>query len=421
MAVAEVGSATKAADFLCRAQSAVTRSVKELESSLGVPLFERRNSGMVPTVFGDALLLRAKRVAEEFELARQAICSQGAQENSALSARTFFSRFDLQQLAIFVQLAKLGHMPTVANQLGITQPAVSYSIHTLECRLGVALFKRTTRGMLLTDAGEPLYFRTTRALAELQHAAAEMSALNGTVKGRVSVGVLPLGRSFILPRAIAKAVALHPRMQVTTIEGSFDALATDLRAGEIDFILGALRPASYAHDLPGEPLLNDRMAIFVRKGHPLTQLSRRVTIDDLAQARWILPSRSTLARKLIDVSFASLDMKPPEDAIETSDMSILRDLLLQSDMVTAISTHLFYYERNSGELQILDFELKGTSRTIGITQRLASHPSPGTRVLMECIRQVVRELGAPDTPGAASPTPVQASDSTASSRCSCAA
>jgi LysR family transcriptional regulator of gallate degradation len=75
-------------------------------------------------------------------------------------------------------------------------------------------------------------------------------------------------------------------------------------------------------------------------------------------------------------------------------MSILRDLLLQSDMVTAISTHLFYYERHSGELQILDFELKETSRTIGITQRQASHPSPGTRVLMECIREVARELDA---------------------------
>jgi LysR family transcriptional regulator of gallate degradation len=393
MAVADVGSATKAADFLRRAQSAVTRSIKELESSLGVPLFERSSSGMVPTAFGEALLFRANRVASEFELARQALRAQATAENPALTAPTFFSRFDFQQLEIFVHLAKLGHMPTVASQLGITQPAVSYSINTLESRLGVSLFQRSVKGMLLTEAGAPLYFRTTRAMAELQHAAADMSALSGTVKGRVRVGVLPLGRSFILPRAIAKAVTLHPKMQIATIEGSFDALAADLRAGEIDFILGALRPPSYAHDLQGEPLLNDRMAIFVRKGHPLTQCLR-ITIEDLAQARWILPSAATLARKLIDASFASFNMQPPLDAIETSDMSILRDLLLQSDMVTAISTHLFYYERHSGELQILDFELKETSRTIGITQRQASHPSPGTRVLMECIREVARELDA---------------------------
>lgn len=393
MVVAKVGSATKAADFLYRAQSAVTRSVKELESSLGVALFERRSIGMLPTASGHALLFRANRAAQEFECARQEISSRLAQDNLELSAQTFFTLFNEQQLVIFVKLAKLRHMPTVAKQLGVTQPAVSYSIGQLERRLGIALFKRTAKGMLLTDAGEPLYFRTKRALAELRHATAEISALSGTVKGRVTVGVLPLGRSLILPRAIAKAVLLHPQLQISTLEGGFDALATDLRSGEIDFILGALRPSDYAQDLLGEPLLDDKLAIFVRKGHPFTRLPR-VSVDDLLKAKWILPSPFTLARKLIDSSFTALNMRPPDDAIETSDVSILRDLLLQSDMVTAISTQLFYYERIAGELQMLDFELKETSRMIGITQRDTSHPSPGTRALMECIRQVVRELDA---------------------------
>ena len=346
---------------------------------------------MLPTAFGHALLFRADRAAQEFEFARQEISSRLAQDRLEWSAQTFFSLFNEQQLIIFVKLAKLRHMPSVASQLGITQPAVSYSIGQLERRLGIALFKRTAKGMLLTGAGEPLYFRTKRALAELRHATAEISALSGTVKGRVTVGVLPLGRSFILPRAIAKAVVLHPQLQIATLEGGFDALATGLRSGEIDFILGALRPPGYAQDLIGEPLLDDRIAIFVRKGHPLACLPR-VSCDDLRKAKWILPSPLTLARKLIDSSFTALGLPAPEDAVETSDVSILRDLLLQSDMVTAISTQLFYYERIAGELQMLDFELKETARTIGITQRDATHPSPGTRALMECIRQVVREL-----------------------------
>lgn len=393
MVAAELGSATKAAKFLYRAQSAVTRSIQELEGCLGVQLFERRNSGMLPTAAGHALLFRANRAAQEFALARQELALHAAQKHATLSSQTFFALVDDQQLAVFAKLAKMRHMPTVANLLGITQPAVSYSITQLERRLGIALFDRTARGMMLTEAGKLMYFRTKRALTELQHAAAEISALRGTVRGRVSVGVLPLGRSFILPRSIARAVALHPELQVSTIEGNFDALASDLRSGEIDFILGALRPADYAKDLVGEPLLADRMALFVRNGHPLTRLPR-VRTDDLAKARWILPSPDTLARKLIDSSLACLDIPAPHHAIETSDVSILRDLLLQSDMVTAISTQLFHYERISGELQLLDFELAGTSRMIGITQRDTSHPSPGTRALMECIRQVVRELDA---------------------------
>jgi LysR family transcriptional regulator of gallate degradation len=85
-------------------------------------------------------------------------------------------------------------------------------------------------------------------------------------------------------------------------------------------------------------------------------------------------------------------VKPPAAVVETSDLSILRHLLLNSDMVTAISLQWLYLERMSGELQVLNFELQKTERTIGITQRQKSHPSPGTVSLIEAIHQVVNEL-----------------------------
>jgi LysR family transcriptional regulator of gallate degradation len=394
IAVAELGGATKAADFLYRAQSAVTRSIQELEHTLGVHLFERKTSGMVPTIFGDSLLFRARRAAREFELARDGMISRADGENAAPHASAYSLLFNEHQLTAFLKLAELRHMPTAAKLLGITQPAVSASIGKLEASLGIALFKRTPKGMHLTGAGEVLFFRARRALAELRHVPAELSALSGTVEGRVIVGVLPLGRSYILPRAIARVIAAHPRLQVSTIEGSFDPLATDLRAGDIDFILGALRPPDYAKDLVGEPLLSDRMAVFVRSGHPLTFRSS-IPLDELMNERWILPSPGTLARKLIDASLLAAKVKPPEIAVETSDVSVLRDLLLQSDMVTAISTQLFHYERMTGEVRMLDVEFKGTARMIGITQRDKSHPSPGTVALTEAIRAVAAELSRP--------------------------
>jgi LysR family transcriptional regulator of gallate degradation len=391
IAVAELGGATKAADSLYRAQSAVTRSIQELEFSLGVHLFERKLTGMLPTVFGRALLFRAKRAAQEFELARHEMSSKITEGSGSLNAPVFSMLFDEHRLMTFVELGKLQHMPTVAKLLGITQQAVSATINKLESSLGIPLFKRTAKGMLLTEAGELLFFRTKRALAELRHVKAEISVLSGTMEGRVTVGVT-LGRTYILPRAIAKVVSAHPQLQVVTIESSFDPLATDLRAGDIDFILGALRPPDYAMDLVGEPLLSDKMAVFVRRDHPLTRLSR-ISIDDLLNARWILPNPETLARKLFDLSFTYLKVKPPTAVVETNDLSILRDLLLNSDMVTAISLQWLYHERMSGELQVLDFELQKTARMIGITQRQKSHPSPGTVSLIEAIRQVVIELG----------------------------
>ncbi len=60
----------------------------------------------------------------------------------------------------------------------------------------------------------------------------------------MNVGALPLGRTQILPLAIASLLARHPRLHVATVESPYDALAASLRSGDIDFILGALRGAS---------------------------------------------------------------------------------------------------------------------------------------------------------------------------------
>src|SRR5450830_805118 len=289
ISVAELGSVTRAADALYRAQSAITRSVHELETVIGEPLFERKSSGMLLTVFGNALLFRARRAAQEFELARDEIYSKLKTPAGSMKTSILSMLFNERRLQIFVKLAESHHMPTVANALGITQPAVSASISDLETSLGATLFQRTPKGMLLTEAGALLLFRAKRALAELRHAEADILALKGTTQGRVVVGALPLSRTTILPRAIASVIAAHPQLRITTIEGPFDSLAARLRAGDIDFILGALRPPEYANDLHGEPLLEDKMSVIVRRGHPLTQKSK-VTLDDMMRAQWILSS-----------------------------------------------------------------------------------------------------------------------------------
>ncbi|MES2261783.1 MAG: LysR family transcriptional regulator [Pseudomonadota bacterium] len=388
IAVAEMGSVTRAADALYRAQSAVTRSVHQLELALNVELFERKASGMLCTTFGNSVLFRARRVMTEFGLGCDEI-GRGltpAPVPDAARTRVPLAMLNERRLLSFVGLADSGHMPTVAKALGISQPAVSSSINDLEACLGKALFERSSKGMMLTAAGELLAFRIKRALAELRYIAADLAALNGTTEGRVVIGALPLGRTTILPRAISDVLARHPRLRFCTIEGPFDKLAAQLRAGDIDFVLGALRPADYASDLAGEALLSDSMALVVRSGHPLTRLAG-IGMADLVSSQWILSSHATPARALFDRSFTSQGLAPPLAALETSDLAILRGMLLHSDAVTAISAQQLQYEIDAGLLTVLDVTLPHTSRTIGITQRADSHPSPGALELMAAIRR----------------------------------
>jgi LysR family transcriptional regulator of gallate degradation len=390
IAVAEYGSVTRAAEQLFRAQSAITRSILAIEDALHIELFERKASGMLCNAFGAAVVYRATRALNEFAAGLNEISGKACAESQVSSLHFPSSLFHETRLEAFVKLAESGHMPTVAKDLGVTQPAVSRAINDLERNLDMPLFKRTSKGMLLTEMGVLLFFRVKRALLELRQVETDLTALQGTTRGRVVVGALPLGRTAILPKAIAGVLALHPQLQIATVEGPYESLAAKLRAGDIDLIFGALRPADQARDFAGEPLLNESMAIVVRAGHPLTRVAAP-GLQDLAAAGWILPNSGTPTRKQLDLAFKLENLAPPVPAVETSDLAILRGVLLNSDYVTAISASQLEYEIASQTLAVLAIPMPTTTRVIGITRRSDRTASPGTVALMAAIR---RQVGA---------------------------
>jgi LysR family transcriptional regulator of gallate degradation len=399
IAVAESGGVSQAGKSIYRAQSAISRSIQELETALGVDLFERKSSGMLPTVFGQALLYRALRAANEFKLARDAMASRIRKAGGTLNAPVFDLLYNRDRLQIFVALAESHHMQTVANLLGITQPAVSTAISELEASLGIALFLRTAKGLVINETGEILVLRTKLALAELRHVEGDIAALRGKTQGHVTVGAHPLSRTLILPRAIAQVLAHHPQVRISTIEAGTEGLAAHLRAGDVDFVLGTLRLSHVAPDMIDLPLMTDKMSVFVRNGHPLTRLPK-VTPDDLMRAEWILPTQLTPTRKLFDQAFINMTGSLPSSPIETGDLGIVRGLLLSSDLVTAISPQQLDLEHRLGILQMLDFEFDNSERVIVLTQRAKSRPSPAAAVLMAAIQQVVSEMEGAHAPAA---------------------
>lgn len=391
LAVVEKGGITKAAESLYRAQSAITRSIKSLESELGVPLFERKANGMLPTVFGNTLLFRAKRAAVELKNAREKMLPTLKENGGSANAPIFSMQFNEHRLICYVTLAELHHMPTVARVLNITQPAVSSSISQLESSLQIQLFQRTTKGMIPTEAGSMLAFHAKRALTEMRHVDDDISALRGTLQGTITVGALPLSRSVILPRAIAEVVKNHPLLRISTVEGPYEQLEVGLRSADIDFIIGALRHDASTGDMICEPLLSDTLAPVVRCGHPLTK-KKKIKLEELLSLSWVLARKGTPARTLFDQSFCSQRLEPPMATVETSDLALLRGVLLNSDMITAISPQQLYYEREAGQLTVLNIELNNTTRSIGLMSRVGSYASPGAVVLMEAIRKVSAEL-----------------------------
>ncbi|MHB0775240.1 LysR family transcriptional regulator [Halomonas sp. WWR20] len=388
VAVAEAGGVMRAAELLHLSQPAVTRAVRDLEKELGLELFERHRSGMLCTRAGEIVLHRFRRALRQLANAEQALM--------ALQPEGYFERLaqrlSYRQLTVLAAIANFHNEPLAAEELGLTQPAISGNLRDLERQLGVALFLRTQRGMLATDCGAVLIRHAKVALREIALVSDDLSAWQGRARGHVVIGTLPLSSSLLVPQAVDTLLKELPGLHVTILDGTYDALFESLRSGEIDILIGALRQASLSEDTVQERLFNDRLAVAARHDHPLTRHAS-LTLRDLLDAQWVAPRRGTPARRSFEHEFRSAGLEPPEIVVEAGNLSTIRTLLMDSDRVTLVSPHQVHFEIESGQLALLPIQLKGTLRPIGITVRADESPTQALQVLRRVLFDIGRRMG----------------------------
>ncbi|MGA1373020.1 MAG: LysR family transcriptional regulator [Pseudomonadales bacterium] len=386
IAVYEEGSVAGAARRLLRAPSAVARTVKEIESALSVPLFERGSGGMAPSIYGQTVYQRARLVAAEFDAARKLCIEAGAHASAPLLSMMV----SIRQLTAIVRLRELGRVGSAGETLGISQPAVSAALGHIEQVLGSPLFRRTARAMVTTEFGEHFIFRLRRVLSEIERLKVDLSQLRGELAGRVTLAALPSSKGSLLPRAICRLVARHPQAQISVIDAPYQELFAAVQSGEIDFILTSITPEYRRKELRIHALGRERMAVVARAGHPLAG-RQGLDVRELAAFPWVLRDPSAPSRRFLDSVFKRIGLHDPRIAVQCADLGLLRGLLAQSDMLSAVSPQHLQHELRDGLLALLDVELPQSEREIGFVLREDIQPSALCLMLMDEIRIVLAE------------------------------
>ncbi|KAF1047521.1 LysR family transcriptional regulator [Xylophilus sp.] len=381
-AVAAEGGVRASSESLLRAASAISRTVALLEQAVGLPLFERKGRSMLLTPAGRLLQARYTRIAAELSAVLQEAGTPT--RHGSLAATAIEVLFEERRLRTASLLADLSHMPTVARQLGVSQPAVSAAVARLEDALHQTLFLRTARGLLPTDRGACWVQRFDRALAELRYLQDDLAALQGKVQGVVVVGALPLARTRVLPQAIAALRARHSGLRVRSVESPYEQLHADLLRGKIDFIIGALRPVE-GSPVEIEPLFTETLGVLASADHPLQQRGR-LSIAELRDQAWVLSRPGSPLRTAVDDYFVRHGEPPPVPAVETGDLAMVRGMLLDGGMVTVLSTHQLHYEMEAGQVRVLPVDLAGLHRRIGVTTRCGAQLPPSVLALLAEIR-----------------------------------
>lgn len=205
----------------------------------------------------------------------------------------------LRQLRVFRALALERNFSRVGERIGLTQPAVSRSIHELESQLGLKLLDRTTREVALTQAGQSLATRLDRLLDELDQTLRDVGEMAGALRGRVRVASSPTLSANLMPDCIAACLQQEPDIQLVLLDRIQQDVLGSVRAGEVDF--GVVIEPSPTHDLHCETVMQDPFVLVAPKAHPLMR-HRALRWSALSGHPLVLLDHASGSRRLIDAA-----------------------------------------------------------------------------------------------------------------------
>jgi DNA-binding transcriptional LysR family regulator len=147
---------------------------------------------------------------------------------------------NLQQLQYFIATAERGSFSAAAHTLHLSQPSVSEQVRRLEAELGVALFARVGRGLVLTDAGRTLRPHAEAVLQEVQEARESVLAVRELRGGTVSIGTFSTARDYMGSNLVAEFRRRHPNVRVRILGVNSAEAAQDVRDGRLEAAIVAL-------------------------------------------------------------------------------------------------------------------------------------------------------------------------------------
>lgn len=409
--IARRGSVSAAARAIHLSQPAVTQSLRTLEHALGAQLFERSSRGVRPSALGQLYLARVERALQQ--LREGLVEAQRGRGAGADPLRPVTAA----QLEALVAVAEAGAFGRAARARGRARATLHRAARQLERVLEVPLFEPTSHGVRPTREAERIARRVRLAAAELEQARAELASAAGAERGATVIGAMPLARSVIVPEAVLACAAQRPWHRIAILDGTYESLLGALQQGRADVLVGAMRETTPV-DVVQEALFDDPLAIIVRAGHPLDELSaggtRAVPADELTRYAWIAPRAGSPLRGQFDRLFAGIETPGPALPIECNSLVTARALLLASDRAMLLSAHQVHYELAAGVLRALPHPAGRVTRAIGLTTRRDWQPTAAQAAVIAALRAAaLRHAGAAVTlsgmagPSAAVPSPAR--------------
>lgn len=278
-------------------------------------------------------------------------------------------RLTLRQLRIFKTVVDQRNFTRAAEQLCLTQPAVTHQMQTLARAIGQPLFQ-TGRTFELTPVGRATYERAGRVLALVRETGEAIDELTGLRKGSVRVAGDTTASVYVLPDALAAFHREHPDIQLRLEVVKRDDVRDLLLRGEVD--LGILNVIGNDPLLTVAPLLDTEFNCFAAPTHPLASRKGPLEPRDLAGAPLLVREIGSGTRAASDEVLNAAGVRPD---LEMANNGALKRAVAGGLGVTIISVHAVHLELTLGLLKALEvrgFPIRRTWHIAWAAERLLS-------------------------------------------------
>jgi DNA-binding transcriptional LysR family regulator len=215
---------------------------------------------------------------------------------------------EIRQLRAFLAIAEAKTFTAGARRVNVTQAAISMQIRQLEDEVGLPLFTRTPRRVIMTEAGEYLLERARRIMREHDSALAEIAEVAGAEHGRLRIGsASAMFATKQLPAILQKLKEKFPNAEISVTSGTSQTLVEKIMHGEVDIAFISL-PVEGSH-VTIDPLFSDEIVAIAHPDHPLAS-EKFISAATLAGESLILGEKGGNTRRMIDDFFDAANVRP---------------------------------------------------------------------------------------------------------------
>lgn len=259
------------------------------------------------------------------------------------------TRFSLRQLEIFSAVARCGSLTKAAEEVHLTQPAVSMQVKQLEDVLGLPLFEPEGRGIHLTEAGRDFAQHIEEVLDRVAYLNELAARWRGVRRGRIRLGVVSTAKYFA-PRLLAQFLKSHPGIDFRLSVHNREEILAELGANTLDFVIMGRPPESI--DCVATPFAPNPLGIIAAPESPFAP-RRGIELAELAQESFIVREEGSGTRAAMERVFAQHRVKI-RASMEMDSNETIKQAVMAGLGLSFLSLHTVRVELASGRLALLD-------------------------------------------------------------------